>query len=406
MKSVVFGLCGLGGYAAAILRFLERDSALVDAPVKLTSVCEPAQQLHAQKIAELQARGIKVFSRYEDLLAEPIEAVWLPLPIHLHLPFTQQALAAGKAVMCEKPITGTIDDLTAMITARDQARLPTAVAFQDIYEPATHAMKTLLLDGTLGPVRSVTVRGLWPRDSQYYARNAWAGKLKIGQTWVLDSPANNAMAHYIMLPLFLLGETYDSADTPVSIEAELYRANPIENYDTCALRIQTAKGASMLVLFSHASEKEVTIETVIHCQRGTMRCRVGEAVEVIMNDGTVRRLDIPNTDRAAMVRRFARLVRGVEDRESHLATLEVAKSHLIATNGASEATPVRTIPESFATQIKSDDRILRAVPGIDQLFDACVAKHQLPDETGLAEWTVPAGKRDLRGYNHFAGPAA
>ena len=92
-------------------------------------------------------RAFPVFARWEDLLAHPAEAVWLPLPIPLHRPYTEQALAAGKAVLCEKPAAGCVQDLDAMQDAQSRAGLPVAIGFQDIYEPTTLALKRALLDG-------------------------------------------------------------------------------------------------------------------------------------------------------------------------------------------------------------------------------------------------------------------
>ena len=96
-------IAGLGGYAAAIRAEILAMMGRPDSPLKLVAACEPDQPPHAAAIADLRTQGIQIFADFEPMLATPIEAVFLPLPIHLHRPMTVRALAAGRAVMCEKP---------------------------------------------------------------------------------------------------------------------------------------------------------------------------------------------------------------------------------------------------------------------------------------------------------------
>ena len=65
--------------------------------------------------------------------------------------------------------------------------------------------------------RRITVRAQWPRGASYYARNNWAGRLRVGSAWVLDSPVNNAFAHFLMLALFWAGDTPTAASPPESL---------------------------------------------------------------------------------------------------------------------------------------------------------------------------------------------
>ena len=54
-----------------------------------------------------------------------------------------------------------------------------AVGFQELYVPAAHDIKARVLRGDIGTLRRVTVRAQWPRDDAYYARNNWAGRLRV-----------------------------------------------------------------------------------------------------------------------------------------------------------------------------------------------------------------------------------
>jgi len=84
-------------------------------------------------------------------------------------------------------------------------------------------LKRDLLDGRYGrPLRLATLCA-WPRDRAYYRRNSWAGRLRDGDSgaWVLDSPANNAMAHFLHNALFLLGPAMTHSALPAAVTAEL-----------------------------------------------------------------------------------------------------------------------------------------------------------------------------------------
>ncbi len=397
MTPVTFGCVGLGGYAGSICELLE---SMTDAPqpmVRLSAACEPDQATHAQKIAELQRRGVPVFANYEDLLASDVESVWLPLPIDLHRPFSERALAAGKAVMCEKPVAGTVDDLDAMIAARDRAARPLTIGFQHMYLPEMIGLKRRLLDGRIGHIKSAALCACWPRDSRYYQRNAWAGRLKHRGVWVLDSPANNALAHYINMVLFLLGrEPYEAAQCR-SIEAELYRANAIENYDTCSIRIRTDNGATFLILLTHACSELVNPQVRLEGGAGSITFTASDRLQL---EGRERELVIEGDSRAFMVRRFVHLLRGVAD-EAAVATLETSRPHLVTINAASQASPARTIAEPFIEEMNRDGGTLRAIKNIDNLLQTCAAKGKMLHESGLAPWTSPAAALDTSHYRNF-----
>src|SRR5687768_16608647 len=173
---VRFGLTGLGGYAAYVAdRML--DDAESDAPAaKLVAVSDPDLSRFPRRVAELRARGVVVLEDFQQLLARPVDAVWLPLPIDLHLPFTEASLAAGKAVICEKPAAGCVEDVDAMIAARDRAGLPVAIGFQDVYQPSVAALKKRIVAGEFGKPTGASVIGCWPRSAHYFTRNDWAGR--------------------------------------------------------------------------------------------------------------------------------------------------------------------------------------------------------------------------------------
>ncbi len=113
---------------------------------------------HAPKAqAAAQALGIpKSYGSYEQLLADPeIEAVYIPLPNHLHVPWTIKAMEAGKHVLCEKPIALTAADAALLLDARQRTGRLVAEAFMVRHHPQWHYVRSQVRAGALGDVRAV-----------------------------------------------------------------------------------------------------------------------------------------------------------------------------------------------------------------------------------------------------------
>ena len=101
--------------------------------------------------------GIRVHGDYDALLADPeIDAVHIPLPNSLHVEWTLKALAAGKAVLCEKPIAMAAADFDRLIAARDGAGILAAEAYMVVHHPQWQRAKALIADGAIGELTQVT----------------------------------------------------------------------------------------------------------------------------------------------------------------------------------------------------------------------------------------------------------
>ncbi len=114
-----------------------------------------ASRDEARARATADALGIPTaYGSYEALLADPeIEAIYNPLPNHLHVPLTLQAAAAGKHVLCEKPIALTAHEATALRAAADRVLI--AEAFMVRFHPQWLRARELVRGGRIGALRAV-----------------------------------------------------------------------------------------------------------------------------------------------------------------------------------------------------------------------------------------------------------
>ncbi|MEM6314402.1 MAG: Gfo/Idh/MocA family oxidoreductase, partial [Planctomycetota bacterium] len=334
------GLVGLSGYAEVICQLLRGEGDEPRGRTVLSDLFVPDPEKHAALIDELRGAGVVVHGSYEALLAGSAEAVWLPTPIHLHRPMTEATLAAGKAVMLEKPVAGCIDDHDAIAAAaKDRAVL---VGFQDIYRPNTAALKRCLIDGMFGKPMRAVVHGIWPRPASYYQRNDWAGALRRHDTWVLDSPLNNAMAHFVNQPLFLLGPTLDTAATVARVTVELWRARPgIENFDTCSLRVGLGRGGDTLdlvVIYTHAGRTTQHPQLDIDTDRGTLSISFDGNATFTTHDGETQSANQVDdlSCRPPMARALGAAVLGDEP-DVAVATLATSRAHSVLVSAVSEA---------------------------------------------------------------------
>ncbi|MFT7058895.1 MAG: putative dehydrogenase [Pseudorhodobacter sp.] len=102
------------------------------------------------------ASRLKVHDSYDALLGDPsLDAVYIPLPNHLHVEWTLKALAAGKHVLTEKPIAMRAPQIDQIIAARDAAGLLAAEAYMIVHHPQWQRARELVQSGAIGPVSHV-----------------------------------------------------------------------------------------------------------------------------------------------------------------------------------------------------------------------------------------------------------
>ncbi len=127
----------------------------------------------------------KAYGSYEELLADPeIEAVYNPLPNHLHVPWSIRAAEAGKHVLCEKPVALSAAEARTLLAARDRAGVLVQEAFMVRAHPQWLAAKERVRAGLVGELR--TIQGFFsyfnrdPANVRNVAAMGGGGLLDIG----------------------------------------------------------------------------------------------------------------------------------------------------------------------------------------------------------------------------------
>ncbi|GAT35213.1 predicted dehydrogenase [Terrimicrobium sacchariphilum] len=258
MNPVRLGLVGVGGFGANHIRSLQRLRQ--DQTVELLAVADPAHSRHEEMLAPLREQGVSCYEDYRDMLdvESELEAIIICTPIPLHKEMAIDGLNRGLFVYLEKPPVILSSDLQDLISLDIHRR--TAVGFIGISHPVIRASKEGLMQGALGDLLSIHVAASWPRPSWYYQRSNWAGKLSMGPEPVFDGPATNALSHYVHLSSFLANtDAIDHAGL-LWLEAELYRARPIESYDTCCLRGKFQNDVDFRIALTHACRHRSNVE--------------------------------------------------------------------------------------------------------------------------------------------------
>jgi predicted dehydrogenase len=92
-----------------------------------------------------------IYNSYDALLVDPeIEAVYIPLPNHLHHPWSLKALQAGKHVLCEKPLACNAKEARALAAAAQDAGLALMEAFMYRFHPRSQRIKQMVAEGSIG----------------------------------------------------------------------------------------------------------------------------------------------------------------------------------------------------------------------------------------------------------------
>ncbi|MBN1542922.1 Gfo/Idh/MocA family oxidoreductase [candidate division KSB1 bacterium] len=398
-KNVGIAVVGLGGYGEVYLEgLLEKPQ---DQCFQVVAGIDPQPQ-RCSRLPMLNELKIPLFDSLESFYEKGGEAdlVILSSPIQLHSIHTRLALENGSNVLCEKPLAGSIQEAQEMIDVRDRSGKFVAIGYQWSFTDTIQALKHDYLEGRFGrPIRLKTL-ALWPRDESYYKRNNWAGRKKGADgRWVLDSPVNNAVAHYLHNMLFVIGDRFNLSARPKTVLAELYRANAIENYDTATLRVFTDSNVEILFVVSHAVPemtgpiKEYEFENAVLRFDGLFSHFVAE-----FRNGDKKDYGSPDPQQ---IKKMWDCIRAVRTGEEIACGPEAAREQTRVMNGAQESMAVIVdFPSHLIHTSGEPGKTLTICAGLEKELTACYQNNQLLSERDI-DWASAGKPIDLSSYTHF-----
>jgi predicted dehydrogenase len=153
------------------------------------------------------------YGSYDDLLADAdVEAVYIPLPNHLHAPWTLRAAAAGKHVLCEKPLAMSAAEAAEMIEGCRAAGVALMEAFMYRLHPMWRRVRSLIDDGAIGALTTIqgffSYRNLDPRNIRNIAAYGGGALMDIGcypvnvARWMFDGEPDGVVGAVRYDPTF------------------------------------------------------------------------------------------------------------------------------------------------------------------------------------------------------------
>jgi predicted dehydrogenase len=376
--SVRVALSGLGGYGEYYLRYF-LDKA--DTRVLFIGGVDPAPD-RCGRLDKLHERRIPIYRSLTELYAsEEVDLLCIAAPHHYHADQTCQALESGSHVLCEKPLSPTVEEARRMAACCKSVGGAVTIGYQWSHARAIQALKADILSGALGKPRRLKTLVRWPRGHVYYGRNGWAGRISTDSgRKVLDSPLMNATAHFLHNMLYVIGPAVDRAAAPLTVVGELYRANHIENYDTAAVRCLAEGDVEVLFVTTHAAENRAGMLFEYEFDKAIVSY-TDKRVVAQMRDGSRRDYGSPDENQYAKIEHMLNVLM----REATIVCgIEAALSHVLVADAVQHSSIV--IP--FPPHMIQDDGTRCWVEGLSDALEGCYKSGQLPSERGFS-WASP-----------------
>lgn len=261
MEEIGFGIVGCGNIGPI------HADAIAGVPGAYLVAVSDVSLARARKLAKIY--GAVAYADYQEMLkCDDIQVVCLCVPSGMRLEIALACIAAGKHILCEKPLEVTTARAARIIQAAEKAGVILACVFQSRFTKASRLVKEAVDQGRFGRLVLVNAYVKWFRSSKYYRSVKWRGTKKLDGGGALM----NQGIHMIDLILWLAGNAIW-----VQAEVRTVRHRYIESEDLAVAQIGFANGALGTVEATTAVYPGHKARVEIHGTRGS----------VIIEEGTI-----------------------------------------------------------------------------------------------------------------------
>ena len=405
METVRLALVGFSGYGWSLARHILTASA--DGSCRLVAAAENRMSAAPERVEKLRVQGVELFDdalKMLDALKGRCDAIYIATGPTSHEALATAAFVAGLPVHLEKPAAPTVQEVDRLVAAMERSGKFCLVGFHAVHSDDIRFVKERVVDGRLGRVERLVCWANWPRGRGYYDHSDWLGRLRVGEQWVLDGPATNALAHQVTNILLLASAEPNRLAIPASVRAELYVAGPITGHDTAAIEIVTAAGQTAVLLVSHCGAEPFGPVIEIEAARGRVFWEQKTGAKITYTDGRTESCAAPaDMGRAAMIANFVQAVRRGDGGELRCPLAE-SRAETLVVNGAHESSEAihRIDPACCRTVEDEQWRARKVVDGLNELLaEAARRRCLLSDVPGAPPWVVATERFDLAGYRQF-----
>jgi UDP-N-acetyl-2-amino-2-deoxyglucuronate dehydrogenase len=231
--------------------------------LSIVAVVDP-DPLASQRLADSLATPPDRYATLTDALATAApDLVVVCTPSGTHAALAEEALAAGKHAVIEKPADAALPAARRLAAlaeaAADRGQVCTVIS-QHRFDPASVAVHQTIVDGGFGRITSAVASIAWWRGQEYYDSAGWRG------TWALDGggAAMNQGVHTVDLLLWFLGR-------PVEVSAHTARLahDRIEVEDVAVATVRFASGALAVLHATTAAYPGLSVRLQVHGDRGS-----------------------------------------------------------------------------------------------------------------------------------------